>query len=71
MADEKGRFVIERLIAGEYDVTLTAVVNVSQFEWDKAPGISAVKQRVTVSGGAETPVKMILNLTRKLQEGRK
>src|SRR5262245_8983511 len=70
VADEKGRFVIERLIAGEYEVTLTAVVKVSQFEWDKAPGISAVKQRVTVSGGTETPVKMLLNLARKLQEDR-
>jgi hypothetical protein len=70
VADEKGRFVIERLIAGEYEVTLTAVVKVSQFEWDKAPGISAVKQRVTVNGGTETPVKMLLNLARKLQEDR-
>jgi len=69
-ADEKGRFVIEGLIAGEYEVTLWPVVKKSQFEWDKAPGISAVKQRVTVSGGTETPVKMLLNLERKLQEGR-
>jgi hypothetical protein len=70
VADEKGRFVIERLIAGEYEVALTAVVKVSQFEWDKAPGIIAVKQRVTVSDGTETPVKMLLNLARKLQEDR-
>jgi hypothetical protein len=70
VADEKGRFVIERLIAGEYEVTLTAVVKMSQFEWDKAPGISAVKQRVTVNGGTETPVKMLINLARRLQEDR-
>jgi hypothetical protein len=37
---------------------------------DKAPGISAVKQRVTVDGGAETPVKMLLNLARKPQGDR-
>jgi hypothetical protein len=69
MADEKGRFVIEKLIAGEYEVALTTVVKMNQSVWHRVPGISPVKQRVTVSGGTETPVKMLLNLARKLQEG--
>ncbi|MGH9835835.1 MAG: carboxypeptidase regulatory-like domain-containing protein [Blastocatellia bacterium] len=65
MADEKGRFVIERLVAGEYDLTLHVMVRVSQHDWSSAPGMKEIKQRVTVTGGAETPVKITLDPARK------
>jgi protocatechuate 3,4-dioxygenase beta subunit len=65
IADEKGRFVIERLVAGEYDLTLNVMVRVSQHDWNSAPGMKPIKQRVTVSSGAETPVKITLDPARK------
>jgi hypothetical protein len=64
MADGKGRFVIERLAPGEYELTLSTRVRVKQNEWSSAAG-SEIKQRVTVSNGAETTVKFTLDLTRK------
>jgi len=69
-ADEKGRFVIERLVAGEYDLTLHVMVRVSQYDWSSAPGMKPIKQRVTVNSGAETPVKITLDPARKPQEDR-
>lgn len=65
MADEKGRFVIERLVAGEYDLTLQVTVRVNQYDWSGASGMKPIKQRVTVSSGAETPVKITLDPARK------
>jgi len=64
-ADEKGRFVIERLIPGEYELSLNAMVREGQDSWTSAPGTSQVKQRVTVSSGSETMVKLTLDLERK------
>jgi len=64
MADGKGRFVIERLAPGEYELTLSTRVRVSPNEWRSEAG-SEIKQRVTVSNGAETTVKFTLDLTRK------
>jgi hypothetical protein len=60
VADEKGRFVIERLIPGEYELKLNAMIREGQYYWSSAPGTSQVKQRVTVGGGAETVVKLTL-----------
>ena len=65
MADGKGRFVIERLAPGEYELTLFPMVRVSQNEWNGAPGASAVKRRVTVSNGAETTVIFTLDPARR------
>ncbi|MGH9935132.1 MAG: carboxypeptidase regulatory-like domain-containing protein [Blastocatellia bacterium] len=65
VADEKGRFVIGNLAAGEHELTLNAVVRVGQYDWKSAPGTSEVKQRVTVSSGAETPVRFTLDPARK------
>src|SRR5262249_31639760 len=48
-SDEKGRFVIERLVAGEYELMLFAIVRDSQYGLRVAPGTSEIKQRVTVS----------------------
>jgi protocatechuate 3,4-dioxygenase beta subunit len=64
-ADGKGRFVIERLAPGEYELTLIPMVRVSQNEWNDAPGTSAVKRRVTVSNGAETTVIFTLDPARR------
>jgi hypothetical protein len=64
-ADGKGRFVIERLAPGEYELRLNVMVRVGQNDWSSAPGTSQVKQRVTVSNGAETAVKFTLDPARR------
>jgi protocatechuate 3,4-dioxygenase beta subunit len=64
-ADGKGRFVIERLAPGEYELRLDVMVRVGQNDWATAPGTSQVKQRVTVSNGAETTVKFTLDPARR------
>jgi protocatechuate 3,4-dioxygenase beta subunit len=64
-ADGKGRFVIERLASGEYELRLNVMVRVSQNEWSDAQGTSQVKQRVTVNNGAETTVKFTLDPARR------
>jgi protocatechuate 3,4-dioxygenase beta subunit len=64
-ADGKGRFVIDRLAPGEYELTLIPMVRVSQNEWNGGPGSSAVKRRVTVSNGAETTVIFTLDPARR------
>ncbi len=69
-ADEKGRFVIERLAAGEYDLTLHPVVRVGQHSWRNAPEIEEIKQRVTVNSGAETQVTITFDPSRRRQEER-
>lgn len=65
VADEKGRFVIEWIPPGEYELRLNAMVRVRQYEWSSAPGTSEVKRRVTVRGEAETMVKLTLDPARK------
>lgn len=64
-ADEKGRFVIERLVPGEYELRLNAMVRVGQYNWSSAPGTSEITRRVTVSSGSETMVKLTLDPARK------
>jgi hypothetical protein len=64
-ADGKGRFVIERLTPGEYELTLIPMVRMSQNELNDAPRVSAVKRRVTVSNGAETTVIFTLDPARR------
>ncbi len=65
VADEKGRFVIEKLAAGEYELKLNAMVRVGQYDWNSAPGTSEIKQRITVSSVAETPVKLTFDPARR------
>ena len=60
VADEKGRFVIENLTSGEYELVVNAMVRVGQYEWGSAPGTSVVRRRVTVSSGAETVINLTL-----------
>jgi hypothetical protein len=60
VADEKGRFVIEGMPSGEYELSLNAMIQVGQEEWRSAPGMSEVRRRVTVSSGAETVINLTL-----------
>jgi hypothetical protein len=63
--DEKGRFVIERLTPGEYDLRLYAVARVMSNGSRRAEDVGEIKQRVTVMSGVETAVKLTLDLSRK------
>jgi hypothetical protein len=58
-ADERGRFVIEGLISGEYE--LTAGSNFSSVvPGAPIPRLERVTQRVTVTNGAESAVTLVL-----------
>jgi hypothetical protein len=70
IVDDKGRFVIERLTPGEYELTLNAMVRRSQNEWSGVPWVEQVKQRVVVGISAETLVTLTFDPARKRQEGR-
>jgi hypothetical protein len=65
VVDEKGRFMIENLAPGEYELRLYAMVRVSQSMWTSAPGTNEVKQRVTVGSGSEIMVKLALGSSSK------
>ena len=64
VADEKGRFVIEKLVPGEYELRLNPMVRVSRTASQGASEVE-INERVTVKSGVETPVKLILDLSRK------
>jgi hypothetical protein len=64
--DERGRFVIERLAPGEYELTLL-------FAFAAPPGARPtmpppVKQTVTVTNGAEAQVTLTLDLSARDKE---
>jgi hypothetical protein len=63
--DEKGRFMIERIVPGEYDLELKAYVRLGQNEWKSPPDFVDIKQRIVVNSGAETQVKFTFNPNRK------
>jgi hypothetical protein len=65
VVDEKGRFVIEKLHIGEYELSLNVWVRVSQTDWSGARGMPEVKQRVSVGSGSETMVKLTLGPSSK------
>jgi protocatechuate 3,4-dioxygenase beta subunit len=69
-ADEKGRFVIENLAAGEYELTLHAMVRLGESEWKSVPIVGSNRQRVIVSGGSETQVRFTIGQTPKQSEAR-
>jgi protocatechuate 3,4-dioxygenase beta subunit len=64
-ADEKGRFVIERLVPGEYELRLTTIVRVGRAVSHGVGGMNEINQRVIVKSGVETTVKLTLDLSRK------
>jgi hypothetical protein len=55
--DARGRFLIEGLATGSYEVTVTAYVP----EWRQAP--RRIKQLVAVTDGAATDVMLTVDLT--------
>ncbi|HKX32475.1 MAG TPA: hypothetical protein VJ302_32615, partial [Blastocatellia bacterium] len=69
-ADEHGRFVIEGMVPGEYELTLTPMVRENRTSSHSTEEIDEITQRVTVNSGAATPVKLTLDLSRKQQEDR-
>jgi hypothetical protein len=64
-ANEKGRFVIERLVPGEYELRLNAMAGVGRAASRGAERVKEINQRVNVKGGVETTVKLTLDLSRK------
>lgn len=61
--DERGRFVMEGLISGEYE--LSAGSNFSSVAGARIPRMQPVTQRVTVTNGAESAVTMIVKVIEK------
>ncbi len=70
VVDNKGRFVIERLASGEYELTLTVIERTGQNEWSGSRAVSEFKQRITVNSGAESPAKFLLDLSHRQNENR-
>jgi hypothetical protein len=68
--DEKGRFVIERLAAGEYELSYIEVKRSGQNGWTGVQGTGGFMQRVTVSGGPETTIKFTHDRSRRQPEKR-
>jgi hypothetical protein len=64
-ANEKGRFVIERLVPGEYELRLNAMAGVGRAASRGAEGVKEINHRVNVKGDVETTVKLTLDLSRK------
>lgn len=62
--DSRGRFLIEGLPAGEYEVMLQAVVML-----DRPRPLPPIKQNVTVTNGVDTEVNFTLDLNAKQKEG--
>jgi hypothetical protein len=62
-ADERGRFVIEGLMSGEYE--LSAGSNYSSPPGARIPRMQPVTQRVTVTNGAESAVTVVLKVIEK------
>jgi protocatechuate 3,4-dioxygenase beta subunit len=74
LTDSRGRFVIESLDPGNYELTLTLTRRPISSTPGKPPTlpppppqIPSTKQTVTVTGGAETPVSFVLDLSKKEQ----
>jgi hypothetical protein len=61
LIDEKGRFVIEELPAGEYDLSIYSPRQAANGDWEASP---LSNQRVTVSENGETPVIVTIDLNR-------
>jgi hypothetical protein len=64
--DEKGRFVIEDLPAGEYNLSINVVRRTADGSMEGSPWSN---QRVTVSENAETPVTITIDLNKINQPG--
>ena len=65
--DTRGRFVAEGLLDGLYEITLRPQRGLpdDQASRDLLSRIEAFRQTVTVTGGAETPITLLLDLSEK------
>lgn len=63
--DERGRFVIEGLISGEYELTAGPNFRSSVPGEVRTPRLQRVIQRVTVSNGTESAVTLVMKLIEK------
>jgi hypothetical protein len=64
MVDSRGRFLIEGIVPGEYEVSVEAIVMEG-----RPRRIPSVRQRVTVANGVESEVNLTLDLSVKQPEG--
>jgi hypothetical protein len=62
--DERGRFTIEGLISGEYELTAGSTYS-STSSFARLPEIQRVTQRVTVTNGTESAVTLVLKVIEK------
>ena len=62
--DERGRFVIEGLISGEYEMTAGSTFS-SSVPGARIPRLERVTQRVAVTNGAESAVALVLKVIEK------
>jgi protocatechuate 3,4-dioxygenase beta subunit len=63
LADDKGRFLIERLLAGEYDLSVNLSKPMAGGGWEGVP-LSGLNQRVTLKENDEASVKITIDLNR-------
>jgi protocatechuate 3,4-dioxygenase beta subunit len=62
--DSRGRFLIEGLAAGEYEVTLQGVIML-----DRPRPLPPIKQSITVTNGVDSELNFTLDLNAKPKEG--
>ena len=65
VADSRGKFAVDGLLPGEYELSLTFQVRPVSGSPQMSPKF--VKQTVTVTNGAETRVTMVVDLNEKNQ----
>ena len=63
--DAKGRFVIEGLLPGEYELTLSAFPEINPGSPPAGPIPPPVSQKAVVTKGQESQVTMTLDLSKK------
>jgi hypothetical protein len=66
--DERGRFVIEGLMSGEYELTAGSTFS-SSAPGARIPRLQRVTQRVTVTNGAESAVTVVLKAAERPKPG--
>ncbi|MEK6320174.1 MAG: carboxypeptidase-like regulatory domain-containing protein [Acidobacteriota bacterium] len=76
VADARGRFTIEGLLPGEYEITLNPMFVTPSSPGappppSRLPNRKPVKQNVTVANGVETEVTLVLDLAAKDKDGEK
>jgi hypothetical protein len=65
--DARGQFIIENLSPGEYELRLSPMFqpNADRPDMQTIRAISQVKQKVVVSGGNQSPVTLVVDLSRR------